>query len=76
MDKTDQIRSFIAVRLGVDVGLLSDDVGVGDLPEWDSLAQVMLITAVEAEFSTTIDIDVAFELETVGDFIELLTAVD
>lgn len=66
----------MAGQLGVDVSLLGDDVGVGDLPEWDSLAQVMLITAVEAEFAMSIDIDVAFDLETVGDFVELLTSFE
>lgn len=71
-----KIRAFLAERLGVDEGLLADEVGVGDLPEWDSLAQVMLIAAVEAQFSIVIDVDVAFELETVGDIIEMLSALD
>jgi acyl carrier protein len=76
MITADRVLQFIAERLGVDVSVLSDDVGVGDLPEWDSLAQVMLVTAAEQEFSTTIDIDIAFGLETVGDFVAFLTSLN
>ncbi len=75
MADADSVRFFIAARLGVSAEELSDDVGVGGLPEWDSLGQLMLIMAIEERYSTAIDSDVAFELETVGDFIELLTKI-
>ncbi len=66
------IRQFVAETLGVDPQLLDDEVGVGDLPEWDSLAQVALVAGLERRFGRPIDVDEAFELESVGDIIDLL----
>ena len=47
----DVFRAILRIPQGVDVTTLSQ----GDVPEWDSLAHVSLILALEGEFGVEID---------------------
>ena len=47
----DEIKDVIADVLGGSVASLADDLAPGDIPEWDSLRHVMVLTALEKAFN-------------------------
>lgn len=68
----ERLRNLIIAQLKIDPNQYSEDLGAGDIPEWDSLAHMNLIMAIEREFHITFDVADAVDLETVGDFQDAL----
>lgn len=68
----DNLYNLIAISLNIDVSMVSDDLSVGSISEWDSLAHVGLISAVEQEYDIQFDIDEVIDLEEVIDFWEII----
>ena len=71
----DRVYNTISTSLGIDITVITDDLSVGSIPEWDSLAHVALIAAVEKEFNLQFEIDQVFELEEVEDFVEIVQEI-
>jgi acyl carrier protein len=46
----------------------------GDIPDWDSLAQINLVVAIEKEFGITMSLQDLATLTNVGDMIDLIPA--
>jgi acyl carrier protein len=46
----------------------------GDIPDWDSLAQINLVVAIEKEFVVTMSLQDLATLTNVGDMIDLIRA--
>lgn len=72
----DEIREIIAHELNVPVTNVKDDLGAGDLIEWDSLGHMRIITAIENRFGKKIEEEKLFELETVADLINAFGKID
>lgn len=68
----EKLRDLIIAQLKIEPSQYSEELGAGDIPEWDSLAHMNLIMAVEKEFRITFDVADAVDLETVGDFQDAL----
>tara|TARA_A100001015_G_scaffold309849_1_gene410059 strand:- start:3788 stop:4021 length:234 start_codon:yes stop_codon:yes gene_type:complete len=68
----EKLYNIIAKSLNIDKSLINEDLGPGDITEWDSLANQNLILALEQEFQLNFDIDEVLDMETVGDIIEIL----
>lgn len=68
----EKLRDLIIAQLKIEPGQYSEELGAGDIPEWDSLAHMNLIMAVEKEFRITFDVADAVDMETVGDFQDAL----
>ena len=66
------LYNLIAKSLNIDVATVSDDLSVGSISEWDSLAHVGLIAAVELEYDIQFEIDEVIDLEEVIDFWEII----
>ena len=49
-DTLSRVISIIAQTLRVSEKDLSIEVGVGDLPDWDSLGHINVISAIEEDF--------------------------
>ena len=47
--------------------VIADEMSAKDIPEWDSLAQVKLIIALEEEFGTKFTTNEVAEMSCVGD---------
>ena len=79
MNNNKQIREtiikVIANSLSIDISTVTNELTVGSIPEWDSLAHVELIAAVEKEFNIQFEIDQVFELEEVEDFIDIVNEI-
>jgi len=57
MNIEDTIKKLMAQVFKVDLILITDDVGPGAFPKWDSLNHINLIAAIEDEFDIEIDDD-------------------
>ena len=49
-ENLERIRLIVSDVLDVDTGSIAPDSAQGDIPEWDSLAQLRIVTALEQEF--------------------------
>lgn len=64
------IKRLVLDVLKIEANNYSEDLAPGDIPQWDSLAHVNLLMAVEREFQIAFDVGDAVEIESVGDLIE------
>lgn len=70
----NKVKSIISSILGVDVSEIGDDTAIGDLPEWDSLNHIQIISAIEKEFDFRFTPDVMMDLEDVSDIVDATEA--
>ena len=71
-----EIKNSIANHFKVEVELIVDDLMVGDIPQWDSLGHISLISHLEKEFNLSIDVDQSLEMETIEDIVEILNEIN
>ncbi len=67
-----QMIELVAGILAVPVESLSLQTSAGDLPEWDSLAQVAIVTTVEEEYQLNLDPDSLMDIATIADLVALV----
>ena len=68
----DRIKKVVIKILGIEESVYSEELAAGDIPEWDSVAQVQIIQAVEEEFHISFEIPDAIDIEDIGDLIEMV----
>lgn len=66
----EKVKNIIAEAIDVEVNKLDEDTAIGDLPNWDSLGQLVIINSLEKEFGIKFDPEDIMDLEDVGDMIE------
>jgi len=64
-----QIKELVAGILSVPVDVIEDDAAIGDIPEWDSLRHIQIVTAIEEKFGFRFTPDVMMDLEDIGDIV-------
>lgn len=57
MSHTEKIREILSSVLGVPVDRISEAANMDDVEQWDSLAQMNLVLALEEEFGVVIPDD-------------------
>ncbi len=70
MISKNDIKILIANVLSVSLEKIEDDLAVGDIPEWDSLAHMRIIAALESDLGVVLDIEQTLEIEDVEDIID------
>lgn len=65
-----KIKKIIAKNLDVPLDLITNELAIGDIPEWDSLAHVRLIAALETDLDIQLDVEQTLDIEDVEDFID------
>jgi acyl carrier protein len=55
-----------------DTLVISRATHVGDIPDWDSLAQINLVVAIEKDFEIKVSLDTLETLSNVGDMMDLI----
>lgn len=65
-----QVKEIIARVLNVDLDIISNDLSSGDIPEWDSVGNLAIISTLEQE------LDVEFPLEDLFDLTSVKSIVD
>lgn len=69
-DIKQQVIDTIANALGVDRGVLTDDLSIGDIPEWDSVGNMTIISAIEEKMGVEFPIDDLFDLSSIAALVE------
>jgi acyl carrier protein len=62
----------IAAALRVPMSTLTLETGPGDVQAWDSLAQINVVSEIEAEFGVSIPIEQVAEIRHIRDFLPYL----
>ncbi len=65
-----QVKQIIARVLNVDPEVITDNLSSGDIPEWDSVGNLAIISTIENE------LDVEFPLEDLFDLTSVKSIVD
>ena len=65
-----QVKQIIARVLNVSLDVITDDLSAGDIPEWDSVGNLAIISTIEQV------LDVEFPLEDLFDLTSVKTIVD
>ena len=68
----ERLIAIVAEALRVPPSALTLETGPGDLPAWDSLAQINIVSEIEAEFGVSIPIEDVAEIRHVGDFLRYI----
>lgn len=66
----NKIVEIIAGVLKVAPEQITSELSVGDIPEWSSMAQMSIITALQSEFDVEIPMEDLFDLTSVGSLID------
>ena len=72
MDIMEKVQEIFRDILDLEDLILDGKTSADDLEEWDSLAHINIIIAIELEFKTKFALGEIQELKNVGDMIELI----
>jgi len=64
-----KIKNIIAECLEVSENQITEDTAIGDIPEWNSLGHIVIISTLEKEFSINFDPETIMDLEDVSDIV-------
>ena len=70
MSLEEQIKNIIAETLNVDLSAVTLTLGINDIPEWDSMGNLAIISALEEKLEVEIPMEDLFELTNVQSIIE------
>lgn len=65
-----QIRKIIADVLNVDAAVVTDDLAVGSIPEWDSVGNLAIISTIEQKLGVEFPLEELFDLTSVEAIID------
>jgi acyl carrier protein len=57
MSNKEKLRQVFAESLAIDSARITDDLRYATIPEWDSVAHMALVAAIEAAFDIMLDTD-------------------
>jgi acyl carrier protein len=69
---TKVVEEIFAEALGLDLAKVTDDLRYATIPEWDSVAHMALIAALEEAYNIMIDTDDVLDMSSVGKAREIL----
>ena len=58
----EKLRQVFAVELGLPAARVNDELRYGEAPEWDSIAHMALVAAIETAFDILIDADEVIDM--------------
>jgi len=71
----DRLEEILAKVLLIDKANINDKMSRKNTEEWDSMAHLMLVSAIESAFGIVMSDDDVMEIETVGDIKKVLRKV-
>jgi acyl carrier protein len=69
----DKVVFAFAQVLGIPPEQITDDLRYASIPQWDSIAHMSVITALEEHFQIMIDMDDVIDMNSVGKAREILS---
>lgn len=68
----NKVRDTIISVLQINESDFSEDLAIGEIPEWDSVNHVLLIQEIEETFNINIDVTDAIDIEDIFDIYTVL----
>ncbi|ALJ27071.1 acyl carrier protein [Stenotrophomonas acidaminiphila] len=68
----DQVVAVFARVLGIDAAQVTDELRYNTIPQWDSIAHMSVVAALEEAFGVMIDMDDVIDMSSVGKAREIL----
>ena len=68
----DQVVAVFARVLGIDAAQVADELRYNTIPQWDSIAHMSVVAALEEAFGVMIDMDDVIDMSSVGKAREIL----
>jgi len=65
-----QVKEIIARVLNVDMGVITDNLSSGDIPEWDSVGNLAIISTIEQELNIEFPLEDLFDLTSVQSIVD------
>ncbi len=65
-----QVKEIIARVLNVDIAVVTDELSSGDIPEWDSVGNLAIISTLEQELDLEFPLEDLFDLTSVRSLID------
>lgn len=65
-------KTLLAEALQIDAATVSDDLALGGIEAWDSLAHMRLLTAIEEKLGQPLDAETAAGIESLADVARVL----
>lgn len=76
MTTEDTIKKIMAEALDVDLEKITDDLSINGIPEWNSIGNVAIITALEEKLGISFPIEDLFELTSVEGIVEEIAKLE
>jgi len=70
----DETRRCLAEAFEIDMGLVEHDLAMGDIPQWNSVGHVVLMSAIESRFDIQIPLEQIAELTTLEALVQYVEA--
>lgn len=68
----DRVASVFASVLGIPADAVTDDLRYASIPQWDSIAHMSVVAALEEAFGVMIDMEDVIDMSSVGKAREIL----
>ena len=65
-----RVKEIIARVLNVDLAVITDTLSSGDIPEWDSVGNLAIISTLEQELDVEFPLEDLFDLTSVKSIVE------
>jgi acyl carrier protein len=72
MELEQKVIKIISESLEITEDQLTEDTAIGDIPEWNSLGHIVIISSLEKEFSINFDPEIIMDLEDVSDIVSAI----
>lgn len=66
----EKILDIISKTINVDKSILTDDLSIGGIAEWDSVGNLAIIAAIEEELQLEIPLEDLFEMTSIESIVE------
>ena len=70
-----QVKEIIAKVLNVDLALITNELSSGDIPEWDSVGNLAIISTIEQEMDVEFPLEDLFDLTSVQSIVDEVTSL-
>ena len=76
METKARLKGVIARLFKYDAAALSDSMGPGDLPGWDSLGHMTLMVEIQKEFGKRVPLEDAIDVDSIAGLATILERID
>jgi acyl carrier protein len=76
VDNTEKLRKIFAEALNIKIETVTDNLEYNSIPEWDSVAHMSLVAAIDSAFDIMLDTDDVIDMSSFGKAKEILKKYD